>query len=139
MRRPGAARTPDGAMRRPGGGTSKPPAAGPSRPRRDAPEMNPAPPQTRPRHVPTGTKAARAAGAGGGTKARTPPPGRQPTVARGWRKNREPEEAEAPEDEGTEAKRQAKAPWHFKFIVVGSVVYLGWRLYQGISWLAHHV
>ena len=35
--------------------------------------------------------------------------------------------------------RQAKAPWHFKFIVVGSVVYLGWRLYQGISWLAHHV
>jgi len=40
-------------------------------------------------------------------------------------------------EDGT--KRQAKAPWHFKFIVVGSVVYLGWRLYQGISWLAHHV
>jgi hypothetical protein len=42
--------------------------------------------------------------------------------------------------EGAEAgERQARAPWHFKFIVVGSVVYLGWRLYQGISWLAHHL
>lgn len=41
--------------------------------------------------------------------------------------------------EGEEEERQAKAPWHFKFIVVGSVVYLGWRLYQGISWLAHHI
>lgn len=36
-------------------------------------------------------------------------------------------------------ERQAKAPWHFKFIIVGSIVYLGWRLYQGISWLAHHL
>jgi hypothetical protein len=43
---------------------------------------------------------------------------------------------EEPEAEG---RRQAKAPWHFKFIVVGSVIYLGWRLYQGISWLAHHL
>ncbi len=38
-----------------------------------------------------------------------------------------------------ETGRQAKAPWHFKVIVVGSVIYLGYRLYQGISWLAHHV
>jgi len=45
--------------------------------------------------------------------------------------------SEEGEEEGE--KRQAKAPWHFKFIVVGSVVYLGWRLYQGISWLAHHL
>ena len=35
--------------------------------------------------------------------------------------------------------RQARAPWHFKVILVGSVVYLGWRAYQGISWLAHHI
>jgi hypothetical protein len=32
----------------------------------------------------------------------------------------------------------AKAPWHFKVLVVGSVVYLGYRLYQGIGWLIHH-
>jgi hypothetical protein len=41
--------------------------------------------------------------------------------------------------DAADGERQATAPWHFKFIVVGSVVYLGWRLYQGISWLAHHL
>lgn len=45
------------------------------------------------------------------------------------------EKEEEEEGEG----RQAKAPWHFKFMVVGSVIYLGYRLYQGIAWLAHHV
>jgi hypothetical protein len=44
-----------------------------------------------------------------------------------------------PAEESEDGERQARAPWHFKVIVVGSVVYLGWRLYQGISWLAHHV
>lgn len=50
-------------------------------------------------------------------------------------------EGQSEDEDGAEAgeKRQAKAPWHFKFILVGSVVYLGWRLYQGISWLAHHL
>ncbi len=31
-----------------------------------------------------------------------------------------------------------KAPWHFKVLLAGSVIYLGWRLYQGIGWLVHH-
>ena len=31
-----------------------------------------------------------------------------------------------------------KAPWHFKVLIVGSVIYLGYRLYQGIGWLIHH-
>jgi hypothetical protein len=44
---------------------------------------------------------------------------------------------ELADEEGEE--RQARAPWHFKVIVVGSVVYLGYRAYQGISWLAHHL
>jgi hypothetical protein len=49
-------------------------------------------------------------------------------------------EGEGPEEDAqADGERQAKAPWHFKFIVVGSVIYLGWRLYQGISWLAHHL
>jgi hypothetical protein len=30
-------------------------------------------------------------------------------------------------------------PWHFKLLVVATVIYLGYRSYQGISWLAHHV
>jgi hypothetical protein len=31
-----------------------------------------------------------------------------------------------------------KAPWHFKVLAVGTVAYLGYRLYQGIGWLIHH-
>jgi hypothetical protein len=30
-----------------------------------------------------------------------------------------------------------KAPWHFKLLFVLTAVYLGWRLVQGITWLAH--
>ena len=30
-------------------------------------------------------------------------------------------------------------PWHFKLMIVATVVYLGYRAYQGIGWLVHHV
>lgn len=30
-------------------------------------------------------------------------------------------------------------PWTFKLMLVATVVYLGWRAYQGIGWLIHHV
>ena len=40
---------------------------------------------------------------------------------------------------GEEEPAHPKAPWHFKVLVVGSVIYLGYRLYQGIGWLIHHV
>jgi len=30
-------------------------------------------------------------------------------------------------------------PWHFKLLVVATVIYLGYRTYQGIGWLVHHV
>jgi hypothetical protein len=29
-----------------------------------------------------------------------------------------------------------RVPWHFWILVVAVVVYLGWRLIQGIGWLA---
>jgi hypothetical protein len=32
-----------------------------------------------------------------------------------------------------------KAPWHFKFLLGGVVVYLGYRAYQGVEWLLHRV
>jgi hypothetical protein len=48
------------------------------------------------------------------------------------------ESSQAGNDSGEET-RQARAPWHFKILLVGTVVYLGWRLYQGIGWLVHHV
>ncbi len=28
-------------------------------------------------------------------------------------------------------------PWHFKVLVVSVVIYLGWRLVQGILWISH--
>jgi hypothetical protein len=28
-----------------------------------------------------------------------------------------------------------KVPWHFKLLVVATVLYLGFRAYQGIAWL----
>jgi hypothetical protein len=32
-----------------------------------------------------------------------------------------------------------KVPWHFKLLVLATVAYLGWRVYQGIGWLVHHL
>ncbi|HEY5250265.1 MAG TPA: hypothetical protein VIJ09_01300 [Acidimicrobiales bacterium] len=29
-------------------------------------------------------------------------------------------------------------PWHFKFLLAATVIYLGWRTYQGVGWLIHH-
>ena len=29
-----------------------------------------------------------------------------------------------------------RAPWHFKLLLAATVVYLGWRVVQGIGWLA---
>lgn len=31
----------------------------------------------------------------------------------------------------------AKAPWHFKLLVGSLSIYLSWRAWQGIAWLAH--
>jgi hypothetical protein len=30
-------------------------------------------------------------------------------------------------------------PAYFKFMLTASVIYLGYRAYQGIAWLAHHL
>jgi len=37
-------------------------------------------------------------------------------------------------DDGAEPERM-RVPWHFWLLVAALVVYLGWRLVQGISWL----
>jgi len=39
-------------------------------------------------------------------------------------------------DEPLEQRRPV--PWHFKFLIAATVIYLGWRTYQGIGWLVHH-
>jgi hypothetical protein len=45
----------------------------------------------------------------------------------------------APAAAATGTETRARAPWHFKMLLVATVVYLGYRLYQGVFWLAHHV
>ena len=32
-----------------------------------------------------------------------------------------------------------KAPWHFKLLLVALVLYLSFRAFQGVAWIAHHV
>lgn len=44
----------------------------------------------------------------------------------------------AEEASSEDAVLPPKAPWHFKLLAVGTVGYLGYRLYQGIGWLVHH-
>lgn len=33
----------------------------------------------------------------------------------------------------------AGAPWHFKVLIAVTAVYLGYRLFQGLVWVAHHL
>ena len=32
-----------------------------------------------------------------------------------------------------------RAPWHFKLLVAATAAYLGWRLVEGIVWVAEHL
>lgn len=34
---------------------------------------------------------------------------------------------------------QATAPWHFKLLVAATAVYLGYRLLQGVLWVAQQL
>lgn len=35
--------------------------------------------------------------------------------------------------------RRRHVPWTFKALLIATVIYLGWRAYQGIDWIAHHL
>ena len=35
------------------------------------------------------------------------------------------------------AQSRGPMPWKFRFMIAATVVYLVWRLYQGIQWLMH--
>ncbi len=43
-------------------------------------------------------------------------------------------------DCGTVLTEQVRPPipWYFKAMGVATVIYLGWRSYQGVEWLLHH-
>jgi hypothetical protein len=36
-------------------------------------------------------------------------------------------------------EKPVATPWHFKLLVLAVVLYLGWRLIQGIAWVAEHM
>jgi hypothetical protein len=38
---------------------------------------------------------------------------------------------------GDEPEEIVPTPWHFKLLVGGTAVYLGYRFLQGVQWLAH--
>ena len=40
---------------------------------------------------------------------------------------------------GEPLAERRRYPWHFKLMGAGTVIYLGYRAYQGIGWLIHHV
>lgn len=50
------------------------------------------------------------------------------------------EEGECPEcgTELVDAPRRP-VPWYFKMMLVASVIYLGYRAFQGVTWVVHHV
>jgi hypothetical protein len=31
------------------------------------------------------------------------------------------------------------APWHFKLLIAATAIYLGYRLFQGVLWVAHQL
>jgi hypothetical protein len=39
------------------------------------------------------------------------------------------------EPAGEQAAGRQRAPWHFKLLVLATVIYLGWRLVQLIEWV----
>lgn len=41
-------------------------------------------------------------------------------------------------DAGRAAERD-RAPWHFKVLVAATAAYLGWRLVEGVIWVAEHL
>jgi hypothetical protein len=54
------------------------------------------------------------------------------------------EEADLSEDGncptcGSAPLEHRKSPWWFKFLAVATVIYLGYRAFQGVTWVIHHV
>ncbi|MCL4312715.1 MAG: hypothetical protein M1131_01035 [Actinobacteria bacterium] len=48
------------------------------------------------------------------------------------------EEGQCPQCGSTLLSRK-HIPWHVKVLAAGTVVYLGYRTYQGITWVIHHI
>ena len=58
--------------------------------------------------------------------------------------DRQLEDEEVAEDRtcpscGTPVQDHRASPWWFKFLAVATVIYLGYRAFQGVTWVIHHV
>lgn len=53
-----------------------------------------------------------------------------------YKKARKADEAKAAGKPLEEAEDLPRVPWHLKLLLVATVVYLGYRAYQGIEWLS---
>lgn len=42
-------------------------------------------------------------------------------------------------DGGVDEEEFVPVPWHFKLLLVATVLYLGWRAVQGVAWVVAHV
>jgi hypothetical protein len=40
---------------------------------------------------------------------------------------------------GEHRAERDRAPWHFKLLVAATAAYLGWRLVEGVVWVAEHL
>lgn len=42
---------------------------------------------------------------------------------------------------GTQLVEESRrpVPWYFRLMIAASVVYLGYRAFQGVTWIVHHV
>jgi hypothetical protein len=46
--------------------------------------------------------------------------------------------ADAPGSDAAGAEEDVTVPWHFKLLLVATVLYLGWRAVQGVAWVVAH-
>jgi hypothetical protein len=40
---------------------------------------------------------------------------------------------------GEPVTQHRKIPWPFKVMIVITIIYLGYRAFQGVTWVIHHV
>lgn len=40
---------------------------------------------------------------------------------------------------GPKGGEKERLPWHLKLLAVSFCLYMGYRLYQGVEWLVHHL
>ena len=40
---------------------------------------------------------------------------------------------------GNEPRAHRPQPWWFKWLAAATVIYLGYRAFQGVTWVIHHV